>query len=129
MEIKKARFFSDISIWWDIGKTKIKSLTRNFCVEQNFSEQSKLMDIEGEITSLQNSMSDPDKLLELQEKHSTILIGIGIIGIGIGIIGIGIGIIGIGIIGIGIGIIGIGIIGIGIIGIGIGIIGIGIIGI
>ena len=31
------------------------------------------MDIEGEITSLQNSMSDPDKLLELQEKHSTIL--------------------------------------------------------
>ena len=70
---EKKQDFSDISIWWDIGKTKIKNLTRNFCIEQNFAEQSKLINLEREITRLQNSMSDPEKLLELQERHNIIL--------------------------------------------------------
>ena len=69
----KKHEFSDLSQWWDIGKMKIKRISRNFSIEQSIKNKSKIADIESEITSLSNSMSDSGKVIELKNQLDELL--------------------------------------------------------
>ena len=65
--------FPNITQWWDIGKIKIKRLSRNFAIEQSIKNKSRLDELESEITSLSNSMSDNIRLVELKNQHNELL--------------------------------------------------------
>ena len=69
----KKNDFSDISIWWDIGKKRIKRISQNFAIEQSIKKKSKLADLESEITQLTNTMSNNTRLTELKNEHEFLL--------------------------------------------------------
>ena len=69
----KKHEFGDITKWWDLGKIQIKRFTRNFSIEQSIRKKSKLNELEEEITQLKNSMSNADRLIQLQNEHDDIL--------------------------------------------------------
>ena len=70
---QKKNDFLNISQWWDIGKKKIKTFSRNFAIEQSIKNKSRLEELEYEISYLRNSMSNKDRLIELQTQHKEIL--------------------------------------------------------
>ena len=65
--------YQDITQWWDLGKTHIRTLAKNFSIERSLSQKCRLDDLESEISFLQNSLSDPVKLNNLVLEHRNIL--------------------------------------------------------
>ena len=69
----KKHEFTNLTQWWDIGKMKLKRISRNFAIEQSIKNKSKLADLEAEITSLSNLMSDNNRLMDLKNQHRDLL--------------------------------------------------------
>ena len=65
--------YEDITLWWDLGKIKIKELSRTFAIEQSIIKKSKLNDLEFQITHLSNTNSDNNKLELLKSEYQMIL--------------------------------------------------------
>ena len=52
--------FDNISLWWDIGKAKIKNLSQKFCTEKRRLERVEKKEIEKELLNLTNSQNHDD---------------------------------------------------------------------
>ena len=69
----KKEEYDDISLWWDLGKIKIKELSKTFAIEHSILNKSKICELENEITYLSNSKSDNNKLESLKAEHRDLL--------------------------------------------------------
>ena len=65
--------YNDITKWWDIGKRKIKNLAKDFSFEKSLNRKVEIEELESEITCLQNSKTDSERLLNLKKKHADLL--------------------------------------------------------
>ena len=65
----KKENYPDVTKWWDLGKMKIKALAQNFSIEKSILRKNKLQDLEIEITNLENTMTNPNRLAAAKNEH------------------------------------------------------------
>ena len=65
-QLKKSSF-SDIKLWWDVGKKHIKNLTQAFSQKVNREKRFQLIELETKINELQNCTNNTEELQLLQK--------------------------------------------------------------
>ena len=65
--------YTDIGMWWDMGKVGIKDLSRDYSTVKSLVEKSELEDLEFEIDSIKDDFSQNERLSELKLKYDTII--------------------------------------------------------
>ena len=54
----KKENYSDIKVWWDVGKKRIQSFAQKYALEYNASNRSKLQEIEEKIDLLKKANAE-----------------------------------------------------------------------
>ena len=69
--LKKSNY-SDISVWWDVGKRRLKNLTQDYSKKVCRDKHSKLEELETKINNLQNCANKADEIKFLQQEYENI---------------------------------------------------------
>ena len=71
-QLKKEEY-EDLSLWWDLGKIKIKEYAKMYAIEQSILRKSRIEELEMKITQLENTNNDNDTLIGLKNELSDLL--------------------------------------------------------
>ena len=61
--------YSDIKVWWDVGKRQIKTLMQNFSKKEHFERNMKLKDLETAIEYMQKHDTGKDEEIRILQKE------------------------------------------------------------
>ena len=65
--------YTDIGMWWDMGKVGIKDLSRDYSIVKSIVQKSELEDLEFEINSIKDDFTQNERLHELKSQYDSII--------------------------------------------------------
>ena len=65
--------YTDIGMWWDIGKLKVKELSQQYSVIKSLEQKAELEDIEFEINLIKDDLHQTAKLKQLKLEYDSII--------------------------------------------------------